>query len=69
MMASRTKLVDVFDLPDVDKNIGTCRNQISIVLVIDSRTSHGYKNQVKRGGVGGGRTNLLGQEYANARAL
>jgi hypothetical protein len=68
MIVSRTKFVDVFDLPDVDKNIGTCRNQIPVVLVIDSRTSYGYRNQVKSA-AGGGRTNLLDQEYANARAL
>ena len=44
---SGTWFVDVLDLPDVDENIGTRRNQISVVLVIDSRTSHGYSNQVR----------------------
>ena len=67
-MASRTKLADVSNLPDVDENKGTCRNQIPVILVIDSCTSYGYKNQVRRGAIGGGRTNLLDQEYANVRA-
>ena len=46
-MVSATRFVDVFDLPNVDQNIGTCRNQVPVVLVINSRTSQGYGNDVK----------------------
>ena len=42
----KTKVGDAFDSPDIDENVGTCRNEIPIVLVIDSRTSHGYKDRV-----------------------
>ena len=59
----------MFDLPYVDENVGTCRDQIPVVFVINSRTSYGYRDRVNVRPARGGRTNLLDQEYANAEAL
>ena len=36
-----------FDLPDIDENVRACRDQISIVLIVDSGAPDGYKTQVQ----------------------